>query len=166
MSFSGWLLRALAIAMIAVGICMALASFAHGKDRSAGWSPFAEPGRDGNPTCGVRTILPSGAELILVAMGNDVQLVAHDASWALPAGQARVMVIIGNEAYAGSARVADPQTLVVESVTGDFLRHFVSANAMTAEFGGVRWSVDLAGSGQAAWAMADCATHVRRAYAT
>jgi hypothetical protein len=126
------------------------------------WSVFADTTRDGGQVCGVRTALPDGAELRIVAADQDMHLVVYNPGWTIrTAGEAKVAISMDRDTYVGRAAVAGPNTLVVESLTTDFLARFMNGNTMIANFGGVRWAVDLTGSGRAAAAMAACAVAAR-----
>ncbi len=129
------------------------------------WSAVADADSDGRPICGVRTQMTNGAELRLIVLNNAVHLVAHDPAWRLRRdGQARVAINVDGEVYRGTAQVADAQTLVVESLSTDFLAQFMDGNTMVADFGGVRWSVNLIGSGPATSAMGQCVATARRLF--
>jgi hypothetical protein len=129
------------------------------------WTVLAQSGPSGKE-CGVATHLANGADLRLVVADGEIRLIVHHPGWMLPAGQADVAVIMGQDAYIGSASVVDRSTLVVEDLSGDFLRHFIAAPVMTTDFGGIRWKVDLRTSDSAAWALARCASAAGLADAT
>ncbi len=48
--------------------------------------------------------------------------------------------------------------LVVEDLSHEFLRRFMAAPVMTTDFGGIRRTIDLHRSDDAAWALASCAS--------
>jgi hypothetical protein len=152
--------RSLIAGLIAGIVLLAGASLARAEqptNRADIWAAYAETGRTGDAVCGIRKALPNGAELRLVMAGQEVHLLARDPSWSLRGAQTRVAVTIGRDTYVGVASVMAPDTLVVESLSADFMDHFMAAPSLKAEFGAARWHVDLRGSGDAAWSMADCA---------
>lgn len=136
--------------------------------RPGSWSSFTATARDGRPVCGVRTRLPDGAELRIVADNEgDVHLIAHSPGWAIKIqGEARVSISMDRDIYVGAASVANSSTLVIESLTAGFLARFIHGTSMKADFGGVRWSVGLYGSGRAAAEMVTCATALRHSVAS
>jgi hypothetical protein len=112
---------------------------------------------DQEQVCGVRTRMDNGAELRLLVSDGDVYLVAHDPRWHVPPrSQVRVTVSVDGSGYDGRATAIDGQTLVVQRLSDAFLDHFVDGNTMVADFGGVRWNVDLTGSSDATSDMIAC----------
>lgn len=173
MRLIAWFIRDVAAGLIVGGICMLAANLAGAADLSRGagvWTVLAESGSGVKDSvgkeCGVATHLANGADLRLVVADGQVRLIAHHPGWMLPAGQADVTVTMGQDAFIGSAAVVDRSTLVVEDLTGDFLRRFIAAPVMTTDFGGIRWRVDLRASDSAAWALASCASAAGLADAT
>ena len=127
------------------------------------WAAVSDTGRDGDAICGVRTLMTNGAELRLMAVGDEVQLVADDPAWTMPAdGAARVSIAVNGEVYHGKAVAADFRTLVVRNLSSDFLEEFMNGMKMEADFGGAHWTVSLIGSSQAASAMGECMAAARR----
>jgi hypothetical protein len=127
------------------------------------WIAVSDTGPTGDAVCGVRTQMTNGAELRLLLVGDEVQLVAYDPTWAMPAnGATRVSINIDGEVYRGRAMAADPKTLVVRDLSADFLDEFMNGMRMEADFGGAQWTVSLIGSGRATSAMADCMAAARR----
>jgi hypothetical protein len=118
------------------------------------WGAVSSTGSDGDATCGVRTQMTDGAELRLMVVGGEVQLVAYDPAWTMPAdGAARVSIAVDGEVYHGKAVAADSKTLVVRNLSSDFLEEFLNGMKMEADFGGAHWTVSLIGSSRAARAM-------------
>jgi hypothetical protein len=126
------------------------------------WASVLDTTSDGHRICGVRTDLDGGAQLRLMVVGDAVHLVAHDPNWDLPDNAtSRVMIVVDDQTFNGTAEVVDGQTLLVTNLTKDFLEQFVDGSEMLANFGGVRWSVNLVGSGRATSDMASCIAATR-----
>jgi len=162
-----WYLRAVVAGLTVGGLFVLLAHLAGAAEpvRRAGiWTVQTTDGH-ARGECGVATHLRDGTLLRLVIADGEVRSVAHHAGWMLPAGQA-VRVAVDHDAFLGAADVADPSTLVVGDIStlvvgdlsDDFLRRFMTAPAMTAEIGGLRWKIDPHRSDDAAWALASCAS--------
>jgi hypothetical protein len=163
-----WYFRAVVAGLTVGGLCVLLAHLAGAAEparRTDVWTVLATAGHAGQE-CGVATHLRDGADLRLVIADGEVRLIAHHAGWMLPAGQADVKVTMGHDAFLGAASVADPKTLIVEDLSQDFLRRFMAAPVMTADFGGIHWMIDLHRSDDAAWALASCASAAGLADAT
>jgi hypothetical protein len=91
-----------------------------------------------------------------------VHLVARDPAWHMTANNTvRVSISIDGDRFNGTATALDSQTLVVENLTEEFLDEFIAGQTMLADFGGVRWTLDLTGSSDATSDMIDCARHPR-----
>jgi hypothetical protein len=160
-----WFLRAVALGVLVAGLCLLLAHAAGASEAPKGatmWSVMD----GGAAPCGLETRLANGGGLRLIVDHEAAFLVAHHPGWMLPAGQADVVVRMGQDAFVGTATVTDSSTLVVEGLTSDFLSRFVEASTMTADFGGVQWTVGLHVPKHAAWALAACAGEPRRRLAT
>jgi hypothetical protein len=163
-----WYIRAVLAGLAVGGLCVLLAHMAGAAEpsRSADvWTVLATDGHAGRE-CGLATHLREGADLRLVIADGEVRLITHHAGWMLPAGQADAKVTTGHDAFVGAATVASRDTLIAEDLSQDFLRHFMAAPVMTADFGGIRWTVDLHRSDNAAWALASCASAAGLADAT
>jgi hypothetical protein len=131
------------------------------------WAVVADAASDGSPVCAARTPLSNGAELRLSVTGPDITLVASDPAWTLArGGEADVTITVDGEIYEGTAAVAGPTTLAVQSLTPAFLGRFMNGTRMIADFGGVRWDVSLLGSGRATAALADCVASAKRVMAS
>jgi hypothetical protein len=127
------------------------------------WTTVSDTGGDGDAICGVRTQMTNGAELRLMVVGEEVQLVAYDPTWAMPAdGETRVSITVDGEVYRGKAVAYDAKTLVVRNLTPDFLEEFMNGRKMEADFGGAHWTVSLIGSSRATSAMGECMAAARR----
>jgi hypothetical protein len=121
------------------------------------WGVVTTTGDDGRAICGVRTQMTDGAELRLIAIGEELQLVAYDPAWTMPAdGAARVSIAVDGEVYHGKAVASDSNTLVVHNLSADFLEEFINGMKMEADFGGAHWTVSLIGSSRATSAMGQC----------
>jgi hypothetical protein len=161
-------LRAVVAGLTVGGLCVLLAHLAGAAEparRTDIWTVLTTDGH-AERECGVATHLRDGTDLRLVVEDAGIRLIAHHAGWMLPAGQADVKVTMGHDAFLGAANVVDPKTLIVEDLSQDFLRRFMAAPVMTAEFGGIRWTIDLHRSDDAAWALASCASAAGLADAT
>jgi hypothetical protein len=127
------------------------------------WGAVSDTGSDGGAICGVRTQMTNGAELRLMEVGAEVQLVAYDPAWAMPAdGAARVSIAVDGEVYHGKAVAADSRTLVVRNLSSDFLEEFMNGMKMEVDFGGAHWTVSLIGSSRATSVMGQCMAAARR----
>ena len=128
------------------------------------WIAMTDTGQDNDAPCGVKTQMTNGAELRLMAVGEELRLEAYDPAWTMPAdGLARVSIAVDGEVYRGSASAADSNTLVVRNLSPDFLEEFMNGRKMEANFGGARWTVSLIGSSRAAGTLGECVAAARRA---
>jgi hypothetical protein len=157
-------LRTVAFGLLVGGLCLLVLHAAGATETRT--SPVWSVMDGGQAACGLETRLANGGGLRLIVDHGSAYLVAHHPGWVLPPGEADVTVRIGRDAFVGTASVADPSTLVVEGLTGDFLSRFVEASTMTADFGGVHWTVGVHVPKHAAWALAACAGEARRRLAT
>jgi hypothetical protein len=97
------------------------------------WSAILHTGDNGAPVCGVRTQMTNGAELRLIVIADEVQLVAYDPAWTIPQNSAaRVSIDVDGEVYRGSAVASDASILVMGSLTPDFLEEFMNGLRMEA----------------------------------
>lgn len=127
------------------------------------WAAASDTGKDGDTVCSVWTQMTNGAELRLMVMGDEVHLVAYDPTWTMQTdGAARVSIDVDGEVYTGKALATDPNTLVVQNLSADFVEEFMNGMRMEANFGGARWTVSLIGSSRATSAMSECMAAARR----
>ena len=160
-----WFLRAVALGVLVAGLCLLLAHAAGATEAPKDVRTWAV--MDGGVApCGLETRLANGGGLRVIVDHGSAFLVAYHPGWMLPPGQADVTVRMGQDAYVGTATVTDSSTLVVEGLTSDFLSRFVEASTMTADFGGVQWTVGVHVPKHAAWALAACAGETWRRLAT
>jgi len=125
------------------------------------WSSVVDTDSDGNRICGVRTRMDGNAELRLLVIGDRIHLVAFDSDWHMRADSTvHTTVDIDDAGYRGDAKVIDGQTLMVVGLTRSFVADFMAGDEMVANFGGVRWRVNLEGSAQATADMAACVAAV------
>jgi len=111
----------------------------------------------GRPVCGVRTNMRDGGKLSLLVLNQEIHMVASDPAWRIPVGNTVVVTVsVDGDVFRGRATAADEHTLVLTSLTEAFVREFVDGSDMLADFGGVRWHVDLTGSSEATDDMINC----------
>lgn len=127
------------------------------------WTSVVDSDGSGQRICGVRTQMRGGGELRLMVIGGKVHLVARHPDWSMRSGETvRVAVAVDGDMFRGDANVLDGQTLVVMGLSRDFLDEFIDGSRMEANFGGVRWSVNLAGTSRATSDMGACLAATRR----
>ncbi len=126
------------------------------------WSSVVDTTDDGRHMCGVRTRMTNGGELRLEVIDDEIHLIAHDDRWHMMTnGTSHVTITVDGEDFTGDGKAVNGQTLVVASLTRGFIERFMDGDEMIANFGGVRWDVNLVGSSQVAAEMAACATRGR-----
>jgi hypothetical protein len=101
----------------------------------------------GTKYCGVRTMLDSGAELRLLVRGNEVDLVATDQEWNMRENAvSRMYFSIDGQRFTGTAIAISSTTLVLNSLTEEFVDDFIIGRSMVINFGNIRWNIDLTGT--------------------
>jgi hypothetical protein len=158
--------RALLIAGAALLGCVGLgtgAAFATATINEYGyWASTLDTDDFGHRVCGVRTRMDGGGELRLMVINRAVHLVVHDPKWHMHYGDSfHVAIDVDEDRFRGNGQAVDSQTLLVESLSDDFLGQFIDGSQMVGNFGGVRWSVNLAGSSRATGDMGSCLAMVQ-----
>jgi hypothetical protein len=126
------------------------------------WASVVDTDDDGQRICGVRTHMDGGGELRLMVIDGGVHLVAHDPGWHMRTDTTSdVTIDVDDQTFTGTARVIDGQTLMVVNLSRDFLQQFIDGDQMLVNFGGVRWTVSLIGSGRATGDMGSCIAATR-----
>ncbi len=116
----------------------------------------------GQLVCGVRTRMDQGGEVRLRVIDDQVDMVVVDPAWHLQTGATyRVKISIDGEMFNGKASAANSEALVVGGLTERFLDYFIQGDSMLADWGGVRWDINLAGSGRATDDMLNCVRAAR-----
>jgi hypothetical protein len=121
------------------------------------WTSVVATTTGGQQVCGVQSAMSDGGKLSLMVLHNKVHMVAYDPHWSMPPGNTvAVTVLVDGDVFRGQGTVTDTHTVVLANLTGHFIGAFVGGNDMLADFGGVRWRVDLTGSSNAAHDMVEC----------
>jgi hypothetical protein len=129
------------------------------------WASTLDTDDDGHRVCGVRTRMDGGGELRLMVIGGAVHLVAHDPRWHMRYGDSfHVAIGVDDGMFGGNGQAVDGQTILVKSLSNNFLGQFIEGGQMVANFGGVRWSVSLVGSGRATGDMGACLGAIQRGF--
>ena len=160
--------RALLIASAALLGCVGLGTRAASAtatiDEYGYWASTLDTDDAGHKVCGVRTRMDGGGELRLIVISGVVHLVVHDPQWHMRYGDSfHVAIDVDDDRFHGSGQAVDSQTLLVESLSDDFLGQFIDGSQMVANFGGVRWRVSLSGSSRATGDMGSCLAIAKRA---
>ena len=121
------------------------------------WASTLDTDSAGHQVCGVRTRMDGGGELRLMVINGAVHLIVHDPKWNMHYGDSfRVAIDVDEDRFRGNGQAVDSQTLLVESLSDNFLGQFIDGSQIVASFGGVRWRVSLAGSSRATGDMGSC----------
>ena len=127
------------------------------------WASTLDTDNSGRQVCGVRARMDGGGELRLLVIDSAVHLVVRDPKWHMHYGDSfHVAIDVDDDRFRGNGQAVDSQTLLVESLSGDFLGQFIDGSQMVATFGGVRWRVSLSGSSRATGDMGSCLATVKR----
>ncbi len=130
------------------------------------WQAKSDTDSSDEMICGVRTFMCNGAELRLILVGVEAHMVAHDPPWPMRTdARPRVAFNVDGEVCRRTAVAANTNTLVIQSLTSDFLGDFALGSSMKADLTGHRRAVSLAGSGRTS-AMAGCAAAAGRGLAS
>ncbi len=146
-----------------VGLGARAASAATTIDDHGYWASTLDTDGSGHQVCGVRTRMDGGGELRLLIVDGAVHLVVHDPKWHMHYGDSfHVTIDVDEDRFRGSGQAVDSQTLLVESLSDDFLRQFIDGSQIVANFGGVRSRVSLSGSSRATGDLGSCLASVKR----